>query len=223
MRSRAGSDSSDGLVASEVALALIVLAAAGLDDQEPRAPRDRGSWSRSHERPARHHGASAAGLLRATASRTVLRGCERARQHPPGHRVRRRGQPCAPQRFERRSLLHGRRVDASARRDRVGELPVDLPRLLQGDGHSAVEGARLHRARHHLVAGGRHHQCGDGQKVLAERGAGWPTHQDRVGGGAHVQHSRGRGRQREALRSRRRGPTRRQVLLARTVRLPGRP
>ena len=42
------------------------------------------------------------------------------------------------------------------------------------------------------------------ETLLAERGADRPTHQERVGGGAHVQHSRGRGRQREALRSRRR-------------------
>ena len=105
---------------------------------------------------------------------------ERVGTHP-GRAVGRGDQPSAAERGQRRPRPHDRGQDDAARGERVRIVPPDLSRLFQVDGHPDGPRTRLRRPRRDRSAGRRHHQRGDGEAVLAERGSGRPADEDRSG------------------------------------------
>ena len=156
------------LVAIEVALALVVLVAAGL-------------MIKSLARLVSiHPGLESANVLvlemalpqpdfygppiRTTFCNDVAGPRRGAARHP----LRRGDQPPAAQRRECKPRLRHRGQDAAARRERVRDVPPDLSGLFHVDGHPGDQRARLRQPRRDRRTRSRHPQRRDGQQILAE-------------------------------------------------------
>ena len=134
----------------------------------------------------------------------LLRRCRTRSQFAAGRALGRGDEPRAVRRQRWPRVRNRGEASPARRRQRQRQLSPDLPRLLCHARHSDNERARLHACRYDNRPWGGHHQRGNRQALLAWREPRRPAHPDWCDG--TLDHDRRRRGQRPALRSRQRGP-----------------